>query len=1000
MLYFKRIFLAVILLIAAQAPTYSLSRYAEDRCNTWVDSVLESMTVDEKIGQLFVYNTPAQNTKANRATLVKVINNYHVGGLLFWKGCILGQANLTNLAQETTKIPLFITLDGEWGLSMRLKDAMRFPRKMTLSAIKDEQLIYDLGAEIGRQCNLMGINIDFDPVLDVNLNPQNPVINTRSFGDNQQEVARKAELFINGLRSKNVMAVCKHFPGHGDTQQDSHAEIAIVTHSKAQLDSVDLYPYRYLMQNNNLDAVMVGHLSVPSIDTTHTPASLSKIAVDSLLIKRMQFKGLIFTDAMKMKAVSDIADSPVKALLAGVDIILDPENISKAYGQVKKAVEDGRINQDLLDQKCKKILQYKYLWGLSKTEPIDTTALIDQLNSPEAELLQQRIANNSATAFKDDKHLLPIKDLTKKIAVVSVYGDEYPTVFIDVASRYCDFSKYKLNKNTTESEWGTIDSALIKADIVILAIATNEVSDTVISNLCHGKKNVIQAYLINPYNTSKYPLSINAASTCILGYELTPYMQSTLAQSIFGGIKTSGTLPVQLKTIGYRGKGFEIEKTRLGYGVPESVEMSSSSLSYIDDIVKEGLEKEAYPGCQVVVVRKGVVVYDKAFGYHDYSKSLPVIPSDVYDLASVTKVAATLPMLMKLCDDHKIAPEDNVQRYLPNFTKLAKNLTLQDLMMHQSGLPASVPLYQQAIDKSCFNGTSMFQAKRDSLHNVQVDNNLYGYSDFKFKEGYITKTSDSKHLIPVADSMFVLNSFPDTMFNCIADVTPKAQRKYKYSDLNFILLKKIGEIAAKESMPNYLEENFYYKLGANSMGFWPYRKMNLNRIVPTATDSFLRKQTLCGYVHDQNAAFMGGCAGHAGLFASANDMAKLYQMILNEGEYGGERYLSEAMCKKFLTAKSNISKRGLGFNRMDVTAEEILANGRHTQVRHTMLGHYGFSGTCVWLDPKEDLIYIFLSNRICPDAWENTLMKLNIRSRIAEAIYRSIDHRAEANKKK
>lgn len=958
---------------------------ADSKCEAWVDSVYNSMTPDERIGQLFIYNTPAQTDARTLSALMKVVTENKVGGLLFWDGSIEAQAELTNKAQAASKIPLMITLDGEWGLFMRLKNALRYPKKMTLSALSDEKLIYDFGAELGRQCQELRINVNFDPVLDVNLNPENPVINTRSFGDNPHEVTRKADIFIKGLHSRGIKAVGKHFPGHGDTSQDSHHELAIVTHNRAQIDSVDLYPYKKLL-NARLDGVMVGHISVPSIDSSGTAASLSPLIVDSLLKKELKFEGLVFTDAMKMKAVSELKDATVLALLAGNDIILDPMYVDREIAVVKKAIEDGRINMELIDAKCKRILRFKYNCGLSTYKPIVVEGIESRVNTTEAKRLQAKLAEQSITILKNEENILPVKELkNRSIALVTV-GTDAQSKLKEMIAQYDTVSNFSLSANFTAEMISSLDSSLTKKDLIIFSVSNTQVPDSVLSKLCTNKKKLVIAYFISPYQLANYTQSSAKADACILAYENLLAVQSACAQTIFGGKAVSGKLPVELKDICIKNKCVQTPKLRLGYGFPEDVGLNSQVLNNIDSIVNDGIAKGAMPGCQVLVARKGVVVYQKAFGYHDYSNTQAVKTTDIYDLASVTKTSATLPSVMKLYDEGKIKLDEKIFHYLHELKKTNKrNIHLYDLLTHQAGLPAFVPFYQQAIDISSI-GAVLMSKKKDSIYNIQIDKNLYVNRNYKYKAGLISTIPDSIHTLQIADSLYILPSFRDSIWERIKRVSINEDKKYVYSDLSFLMLQKVVERISTESLDKYASENFYQELGATSATFNPREKFDKTRIVPTELDSFLRKQLLRGYVHDQNSAFMGGVAGHAGLFANANDLAKLYQMYLNGGTYGGKTFLSKETCNYFTSHKTENSRRGLGFDRHMPTVQ-----GDSVRASGALYGHTGFTGTCVWVDPKEEIVYIFLSNRVNPESWNKGLLKLNIRGKIEDKIYEAIE---------
>lgn len=980
MRHIKYFILSLLLYSAFSASASSKIQTDNLKAQLYADSILGTMSLDEKIGQLFVYTIPAVNSQTNRNTLLRLINEDKIGGLLFQKGTCEGQAEITNLAQSTSRIPLMITMDGEWGLQMRLSNTLRYPRKLTLSALDNDSIIFDWGRELGRQCKLMGINVNFDPILDVNLNPKNPVINVRSFGDDPKDIARKASIFIRGMHDYNIACVGKHFPGHGDTQQDSHKELASVEHDRMTLDSVDLMPYRRLIKRGLLDGVMVGHLSVPALDGSRTPASLSKKIVSGVLKEQLGFEGLVFTDAMVMGAVQKIKRSAVEALKAGADVILDMGDVKStenAIAYVKDAVDKEQIPLSEIDAKCRKILIYKYLSGAADFKRIDVDNIASQLNSPAAKRIQQRIARGCVTVTHNRARMLPIRSLERNIVLVTL-GNKGETYFSTRIAKYTKAHRENLMLNDCRKSIPTaLDSIVRNADVAIFAIHDDQVPDSVLAQLSKDVKGkVVHAYFISPYMMSKYSASIKQADACVIGYENAQCMQYAVADAVFGGNFADAHLPVAVENVYPKGKSILTIKNRLGFATPEDVNMSSNSLSQIDSICAEAIKDRSTPSCQVVIARHGMIVYDKAFGTPDYESTRPASVDDIYDLASVTKLMGTLPAVMKLYDEEKIDLNEHVTHYLPNLKKL-RRVTVRDLLMHQSGLPASKAFYMSAIK----GGSAGLFGKKDAVHTVQVDNSTYANPDFCFKPELISNTEDEKHALPIADDLYINPAYKDTVMNAVANIKP-GEKKYVYSDINFIILGFIVESVSGMPLDEYVHEAFYKPIGASTTGFLPLHRFNKSRIMPTADDQFLRKQTLQGYVHDENAAFLGGVSGHAGLFSNAEDLAKFCQIWLQGGAYGGHTFFSEETCDIFLNAKSEISRRGLGFDRQKI---EESANKEHT-----MIGHTGFTGTCVWIDPNKDLTYIFLSNRVNPNAWNRKLIKTNVRTRIASIIYQSI----------
>ncbi|MBP5306555.1 MAG: serine hydrolase [Paludibacteraceae bacterium] len=972
------------LLIALSLCTVSVqgrmrhSRQAEAR--HWADSVLATMSDDEKIGQLFVYTTRSTVSEAVKSQLMRQVRDNHVGGLLFWKGTAEGQAELTNLAQTSARIPLLITMDGEWGLQMRLNNTLRYPRKLTMSAMTRDSLIYEFGAEVGRQCRLMGIHMTFDPVLDVNLNPRNPVINVRAFGDDPEIITQNASAFVAGMHSQGILCMGKHFPGHGDTETDTHNSLAVVTHTRDTLEHYDLYPYRRLIKSHQLDGIMVGHLIVPSIDSSGMPASLSPRIINDVLRGELRFNGLVMTDAMKMGAVLKTPRSAVLALQAGEDMILDMGEgnaTDKAISDVRAALADSTLTMDFLEEKVRRILITKYLAGAHHFEPIDVGTIASRLNTPHARLVQQEMGARSVTLLKNKSSVLPFRSLSRNAILVTL-DREGATYFSSRCLHYENLPTYNLSSSKGEIP-AEVDSALASAKEVILAIHDDGCPPSFlerVGNRVEGR--LIQVYFLSPYVMSKYASAVDMADAVVIGYENAQCMQEACASALYGGATVTGRLPVAIDGLWDKNAGLTVAKTRLGYSQPEAVGLSSDKLEEIDRIVEEAIEGHATPGCQVLVARRGQIVYQKAFGTKTYSTS-KVQPTDLYDLASVTKLMATVPAIMKLVDEGKVDLEQHVTAYVPELHNL-RHVTVRELLMHQSGLPASRPFYMQTVDASSYTG-KLYSSVQTEKHPVQVDKNTYANPSFRYRSDLVSDTADAQHRYAIADSLYILNSFPDTVTAAISRVRA-GEKTYVYSDINFMVLQRIVERVSGDPLDRYCARRIYAPIGASSTTFRPRQHTDTSRIVPTADDRFLRHELLVGYVHDENAAFQGGVSGHAGLFSNAEDLAKLCQTWMNGGIYGGERLFSPSLTHRFLTAKSEISRRGLGFDRTKI--EESPTRER------VMIGHTGFTGTCVWMDPSEELIYVFLSNRVHPNAWDKKLVTTNVRTRIASVIYQAI----------
>lgn len=967
------------IILYAQTETNLYRQANKQELNLWVDSVYNSLSIDEKIGQLFMPIVESNSSWKSR--IASYIENQKIGGVLFSKGTLSEQAEMTNYIQSVSKTPMFVSLDGEWGLSMRLTDAPKFPRNQIVGAITDTDVIKEYGKEVARQCKKMGIHINFAPAVDVHSNPNNPVIGTRSFGEDPKRVSLQGIAYAQGMEENGIMPVAKHFPGHGDTKDDSHFTLPTINHSLARLDSVELLPFKQYI-DSGLSGMMIGHLDVPTFKTNKTPSSLSPNIGEVLLKEEMGFTGLTFTDGMAMKGVSTQPDMSVKALLAGNDIILGVINQPKEFDNVKKAVESGVINNDLLESKVRKILAYKYTLEAHKFKPINTATIHNKINSKESEWIQRKIYDNVITLIRNEDSIIPIGNLDKnKIASVSI-GVSSQTTFQKWLNRYTNVTTFQASSTSNLYE---IIKEVKDFDLVIVSIHTSKsYDDKAISQLLNTTKSSALVVFDTPYTINKLEQSVSSTKTLIAAYDNTEFAQMSAAQAIFGGIPFSGKLPVSVGGFDVN-TGILTEKNRLSYSLPEEVGIPSHKLEHIENIALEGIRQKAFPGCYVMVIKDGTVIYDRSFGNLEYSQKTKVTDETVYDLASVSKTTATLPALMKLYDEKKIKLQDNFAKFIPQTIGTNKaNITIREALFHESGIVPYIPYYISSIDPNSYSG-SLFGKKSDTYNAFYAGS--WGRTDYKFDSLLISDKKSDIFYQPVAKDIYASNKMHDKLLKDIID-TNLRQKKYAYSCLNFMLLKEVVEQSTKEDLNSYLNSNFYNKLGSTSTTFLPLNYMSVDVIAPTEKDPFFRKQQIRGYVHDEGAALFGGISGNAGLFSNANDLAKLLQMIMNGGEYGGEQYLSKETVNLFTKTKSNKSRRGLGFDKPDPRNNNLSPTSPLTPI--SVYGHTGFTGTAFWSDPDNNLIYIFLSNRVYSERSPNRQYTLKIRERIQDEIYKAI----------
>lgn len=984
----KRLMLMVVAVLAAgivpvAAATKIVSNADQEACRSWVDSVYGTMTLKEKVEQLFIPVVDPRNVPVAKTVIKRYVADENVGGLLFSAGTIGQYAELIDYAQSLSKIPLMITLDGEWGLAMRLKDAPKYPYNMSLGSISDESLLYEYGSEVARQCRLLGVHVNFAPVMDVNINPSNPVIGRRSFGSDPERVAKLGVAYSRGLEDGGVLSVAKHFPGHGDTEVDSHKALPTVTHSSQVMHDVDLLPFaRYIEEG--LGGVMVGHLNVPVFDGSGVPSSMSQKITTGLLKDEMGFEGLVFTDGLAMKGAALPGQNIcVSALKAGADVLLQPLSLSSDINAVLKAVEKGEISESVIDGRVKKMLSYKYALGLSvRPSAVNKPGLKKAINSPEAESVRRRLASAMVACVKNNSGLLPVHGLDSvSIAVVSI-GAPRENEFSSMCRKYADVKLYAASESLTPAQLADIKSH----DIVVGAVFSDKAGARNVLKQLGGSRGLVSVFLMEPYKMGKFsPLPGEAV---ILAGEDSEYAREYAAQAVFGGIRVNGMLPVDIDGVGKCGTGVGLIKTRLGYGDPLEVGLSPFLSQRIDSIVKVGLATGAFPGCQVLVAKNGVVVINKNYGYTDKAKTHRVADSTMYDLASVSKAAGTLPGLMLAYDRGLYCLDSSVCGYLPEMNTADKRgITVRQMLYHESRMPATVSIWHAMMDSASYKGRLLAYRMRGD-NTIKLYRGVYGNNKAKLRRDITSPVHTDEFGMKVCDGLYVGRLTADTLLRRIYNVELRKKGGMCYSDLNFIVLKEMEERLTGQSHDRFVGDNIYAPLGAYRTMYNPLEHFSKEAIAPTENDRFLRRATMQGYVHDELSAFMGGVGGNAGLFSNADDLAKLCQMYLNGGFYGGRQLVSAKTVKLFMTSKSPNSRRGLGFDKPDM--ENPAKSPVPQYADSSTVGHIGFTGTCFWIDPRNEIVYVFLSNRVNPTRDTPAFTKLNIRPSILSMVYEAI----------
>jgi beta-glucosidase-like glycosyl hydrolase/CubicO group peptidase (beta-lactamase class C family) len=946
-----------------------------DKREKWVNQQLSNLDLEQKIAQLFMIAAYSNKDEAHYREIDNFISKYKIGGLIFFQGTPAKQAELTNRYQANANIPLLIAMDAEWGLGMRLKNSISYPRQMILGAMNDSLAIYDLGKEVARQCLRLGVHVNFAPVIDVNSNPKNPVIGTRSFGENKYKVAEYGIAYTNGMQNGGIIATAKHFPGHGDTDSDSHYTLPQLTHDKERLSELELYPFRRLFADSVL-SVMVAHLNVPAYDDTkNIPTTLSKNVVTDLLKNELGFDGLIFTDAMNMKGLSanfTPDEGNVQAILAGNDVLLYPASIPKGIELIKKAVLEGKISESEINERVKKVLRAKYFVGLHDYKAIELKSLDADLNSPKANILNEKLHQKAVTIVKNDNNLIPFQKLDTLSFGCVVINEKEGNAFQKMLSNYAPFENIVIPAVSTAA-FSAAKTKLANKKVVIVGVfgvnqysvsatfGISELTQKFITELEKLGKHVVVVDFGHAYSLEKF----ENQKHLVAAYVENEMMQKAVPQVLFGAIPTQGRVPVSAGSKIKEGDGFTTKSLeRLRYSdYPEGSGMNSKYLQdRIDWLANEAINAKATPGCQVIIIKDSTVIFQKSYGYFKYDKKQKVENESIYDLASLTKIVATVPAMMQLVNEKKIDLDVPISTYLTELKGSEKGaVTARQVLMHRGGYHGNMPGWFETFSNET-NFNKFYSNNCDKEYCEEIAPNLYAKAGIK-------------------DSIWnwVIES---PMRNKLAD----GSYSYRYSDRGFYMLNQLVARVSGTSLDYFIENNFYNSLGLSTTSYHPLSKHDKNTIVPSAVDNLFRKDEVRGIVHDYSTAILGGVSGHAGTFSNANDIGILMQTFLQGGKYGGVQYFDKEVVDEFTARQITGGRRALGFD-MSVKGSKIPAT---LYASANTFGHTGFTGTAAWADADKGLIFIFLANRTYPDESNRKLVTKGIRTRMMEVVFQSV----------
>jgi Beta-glucosidase-related glycosidases len=943
----------------------------------WADSVFNSLTDEQRIAQLLVLRVSEITSKGvlyYDQQVADAIKKYNIGAVCLFQGGPVKQAGMINNFQSIAQTPVMVCIDAEWGLGMRFDSIIPLNHQIMLGAVQDGSIIYEYGGLVARQLKRAGIQVNYAPVVDINNNPDNPVINDRSFGEDKYKVALYGVQYMRGLQDAGILATAKHFPGHGDVSVDSHLDLPVIKKNMAQLDSLELYPFKEMFKAG-VGSVMVAHLYIPAIDSTPNRAtSISKNNVTALLRDKLGYQGLTFTDALGMQGVAKYfpgGEISVQSLIAGNDMLCLPRDAAESITKIKEAIANGQLSWNDIYSKCKKVLAVKFMLGLANVKPVSTNNITADLNM-EVGVMKKKVAENAITLLNNqDSAFFPLeavqKNGTNKIAYVGI-GINSDNAFAGRMRK--DFNADVFYFNYQQDAFNilsTVELIRKRYNSVVIGIhnyarfpinnfGISKPSIDLVQQLQQQAKSIIFVFG-NPYATKNFC----NAKNLVVCYEDDDITQNAAIDFLEGKIPARGKLPVTVCDQFKFGSGISANHA-LPVVNPQDVGLDAVKLNVIDSIVTDAIAKRATPGAVVMVARNGKIAYQKAFGHYNYDSSKRVTTETIYDVASVTKICATTLAVMKLVDEGKLDFNKKLGDYLPWVKNTDKaDLLIEDILLHQAGLVAWIPFYKETIDISKAPLRSIYSTTRSETFPDRVAENLY-----------------------------MRSSWRDTIFHRMLQSALGPSGKYVYSDNDFIFLGKIVESISGMPLNEYVKKYFYEPMGLSTIGFRPRERFTLDRIAPTESEKYFRLQHLQGDVHDPAAAMLGGVAGSAGLFSNAYDLAAVMQMLLNEGNFNGRKYIDEETIRLFTSYNSHLSRRGLGFDKPEKDHSTSADPYPAKSVSPLTFGHTGFTGTAVWADPKYNLVFIFLSNRVNPDGENEKLSKLNVRGKVLEAVYNAM----------
>ncbi len=907
--------------------------------------ILDKLTLREKCAQMVFahgYAYDASDSSEEFLRLNALTENEKIGGVLFLTGDAKVLPDMINKLQKSAKIPLIISADFENGVGGRMENATEFPPPMAIAATQDTANAF-LAAEItAKKMRLLGVTQNFAPVLDINSNYKNPIINYRAFSDDKKIVADFGAAYIRGMQSAGVLATAKHFPGHGATDLDSHNELPLISESKSELFSNELVPFRKAI-NSGVSSIMLAHLNVPALTGDSIPVTLSKKAVTDILKGTLGFNGLCVSDAMNMHAVTERygeKEAVIAAVNAGIDVILFPVNERDAIEAIYDGVLFREIDEKRVLDAAYKIILAKMRLGLFRNKFTDTEKAVKSLENKKDKRFAYALAEKSTTLARNEENIIPIEKSKYKSPLLIVLRQTERKDLLEkerplkkfIKARMPNIRVAELSKLSAKADFDKAYKLAQKSDLILFAayIGVQSFSGEIEPDSAFvelGNKILKSGKLFvllssgNPYSLAYLP----EVKTNLISYGICDACEAAATEALFGEIDISGELPITVPVVNVKnGFGISLKRNRLVF--QKNAEDSLYDFSQVDSLMYDAIKRRTFPGAQLLVARNGKAILNKCYGRFTYSPKSPEVNyNTLYDLASLTKVLSTTTAAMILYEQGKLKLSDYVYKYLPEFDNNGKDkITIEQLLLHTSGLPAGHRFYKK------------FSARREVINAIM-------------NEKLINEPGE----------------------------------KFVYSDLGMIVLQLVIEKITGMPLDKFVYDNVFSKLNLSHITYNP-SQASKKFCAPTEKDNYWRRKLVQGEVHDETAALLGGVSGNAGLFSNAEDIGVFVQMLLDGGVYKNKRILKKETIDFFTARREN--DRALGWDTK--SAEGYTSAGSLFSLNS--FGHTGFTGTSIWVDKERKLFVILLTNRVYPTRKNREHIKF--RPVLHDAVIRAVEN--------